>query len=322
MDTLKNNAVQSIQIGVEDFESDDPRRVLSAVRNITAGVLLLFKEKLRELSEKDSNEVLLKQKIKPILRDGIVEFVGSGGKTVDVHHIEERLRSLKVDVDWQRVHKIIQVRNNVEHYYLTDNEMHVKELISESFIVIQNFIKTALKEEPIDLLGKDTWTTLLDTAEVYKKEKEACKKEMAKVDWKSYILKEVMDRLRCTTCQSELIKPSGIDHENPAFSSFSCMSCNDEFFASEEAISELVNKRLGSEIYSSLKESEDSPVTNCQDCGQETFILRDENKCLLCQSEAYYYDCLYCSGRLSPDEQFLEGVCGSCQHGYDKMMAE
>ena len=77
MDTLIDNAVQSIQIGVEDFTSDDPRRVLSAVRNVSAGVLLLFKEKLRELSEEGTDEVLLKQKIKPVPVDGKIIFVGS-----------------------------------------------------------------------------------------------------------------------------------------------------------------------------------------------------------------------------------------------------
>lgn len=63
MDTLLNNAISSIQIGIEDYESEDERRVLSAVRNLTAGILLLFKEKLSELSPGDSNEVLLKQQI-------------------------------------------------------------------------------------------------------------------------------------------------------------------------------------------------------------------------------------------------------------------
>jgi hypothetical protein len=47
MDTILENAVQSIQIGVEDYESDDPRRMLSAIRNVTAGILLLFKEKIK-----------------------------------------------------------------------------------------------------------------------------------------------------------------------------------------------------------------------------------------------------------------------------------
>ena len=66
--SLFENALHSIQIGVEDFGSDDPRRILSAVRNVQAGVLLLCKEKLRRLSP--DGELLLKQKLEPILGAG------------------------------------------------------------------------------------------------------------------------------------------------------------------------------------------------------------------------------------------------------------
>jgi len=48
--TILDNAVQSIQIGIEDYRSSDPRRLLSAIRNVQAGILLLCKEQLRRLS--------------------------------------------------------------------------------------------------------------------------------------------------------------------------------------------------------------------------------------------------------------------------------
>ena len=107
MDTLLKNAIISIQLGVEDYKSEDNRRVLSAIRNITAGILLLFKEKLRLLSPKDSDEVLIKQKILPKLNDdGSVVFLGSGKKTVDVQLIKERFGSLSINVDWNRFEEI------------------------------------------------------------------------------------------------------------------------------------------------------------------------------------------------------------------------
>lgn len=59
MHTLLSNAIQSIEIGVEDFQSQDQRRLLSAVRNIQAGILLLCKEHLRKLSPPTSDEVLV-----------------------------------------------------------------------------------------------------------------------------------------------------------------------------------------------------------------------------------------------------------------------
>jgi hypothetical protein len=45
---LLNNAVESIQVGIEDYEAGTPARLRSCVRSIHAGVLLLFKERLRQ----------------------------------------------------------------------------------------------------------------------------------------------------------------------------------------------------------------------------------------------------------------------------------
>jgi hypothetical protein len=52
MNPLLKNAVVSIQLGLEDFASDDGRRIISAARNLYSGVLLLAKEVLRQLSVK------------------------------------------------------------------------------------------------------------------------------------------------------------------------------------------------------------------------------------------------------------------------------
>jgi hypothetical protein len=40
---LLNNAIGSITVGVEDSASTESARLLSAVRNIYAGILLLYK---------------------------------------------------------------------------------------------------------------------------------------------------------------------------------------------------------------------------------------------------------------------------------------
>jgi hypothetical protein len=58
---LLENAVVSIQLGLEDFSSKDERRVISAARNLYAGVLLLCKEVLRQLSPPASNDLLSSQ---------------------------------------------------------------------------------------------------------------------------------------------------------------------------------------------------------------------------------------------------------------------
>src|SRR3712207_4721065 len=91
--SLFENAPHSIQIGVEDLASTDARRVLSAVRNVQAGMLLLCKEKLRRMSP--DGDALLKQKLEPVLGPGgVVTVKGVGTKTVDVQGIKGRFKSL------------------------------------------------------------------------------------------------------------------------------------------------------------------------------------------------------------------------------------
>lgn len=88
---LLTNAVQSIQLGVEDYGAGTPPRLLSAVRNIHAGILLLYKEALRRRSPEGSKDVLIKAKIVPSHdKDGQLVFLGAGKKTVDTRQIRER----------------------------------------------------------------------------------------------------------------------------------------------------------------------------------------------------------------------------------------
>ena len=101
--TILNNAVLSIKIGVEDYDSTQSGRVISSVRNIYAGILLLFKEKLRRLSPSNSNEVLIKRDVIPRLNNGVLEFFGTGKKTVEAWQIENRFSNLGIRIDWEKM---------------------------------------------------------------------------------------------------------------------------------------------------------------------------------------------------------------------------
>jgi hypothetical protein len=66
--SLFDNAISSIKIGITDFEdfedSAEDGRLLSSVRNIYAGILLLYKEVLLRLSPSGSNEVFANSNLK------------------------------------------------------------------------------------------------------------------------------------------------------------------------------------------------------------------------------------------------------------------
>lgn len=312
VDTLLNNAISSIQLGVEDYEAEDQRRVLSAVRNLTAGILLLFKEKLRALSPDGSDEVLLKQQIKPAMgAGGHVSFVGKGKKTVDVFQIEERLTSLGIELDWKRFKRVVSVRNEIEHYCSSESEARMKELLSDCFLIIRNFITNHLNCEPYELLGAHAWAVLLKVSEVYCQELEECKKEFENIDWRSETLEAVEEEIRCSNCQSQLVKPTNPD-EAPQCLEFHCSSCG-ECFLFEEIVADLVFEYYEVDNYLSVKDGGDSPTSDCHECGFETFVIA-EDQCVRCGARRAHTSCAICGEYLSTDEQDLNGLCGYHHH--------
>ncbi|MBU67013.1 MAG: hypothetical protein CL858_26775 [Cupriavidus sp.] len=313
MDTILKNAVQSIQIGVEDFQSTDPRRVLSATRNIMAGVLLLFKEKLRLLSPRGSDEVLIKQKLLPQHGpNGSVVFHGEGKKTVDVQQIKERFESLGIVVDMATFDKISKIRNNIEHYLVTESPNAIKELVADSFLIIRDFVTKELGLEPVDLLGVTTWNALLETSAVMEKERAECKAAMEEIDWGSDLMHEVSADLTCLSCESSLLKPVDPEVDTVLELDFKCTVCGEEFEL-VDMLEKAVAEHFAYEIYTSFTDGGESPVATCWECGRETFV-RAEKECLACTTTPEYDTCAVCSAGLGPDEQEFNGLCGYHYH--------
>ena len=221
--SILKNAIDSIIVGVEDYNMNDERRLISSTRNIYAGILLLFKHRLVELSPPESDEVLIKQKLLPRLNENKeLEWSGTGKKTVDTFQIRERFKSLNIDVDWKRLDKINTYRNNIEHYYATESKESVQTLLSNSFLVIRDFIKDYLNERPEELLGNRTYNTLVQINEVHEVEREECFESYKKIG------DEVSSRLlkysgECHTCGSDLIQYDEVEIKNFNWStSYSC----------------------------------------------------------------------------------------------------
>lgn len=311
-----NNAVQSIQIGVEDYRalSEDPRRAASAVRNLAAGVLLLLKHKLAILSPDGSDAALIRDRLLPVLLpDGTVSVRGASGgrKTVDAAQIEERLRSLGVDVDWPRVRAIVRVRNEIEHYCTSTSVARIQELLADVFVVIRAFIVTQMQEEPVDLLGAATWATLLEVHDVYAQEAAAVAKALAAVAWGDEGVAHVVSHLRCATCQSELLKP--IDPEaDPSALELQCSSCGEvhEFADLAEAAAE---EAYFADQYLPMTDGGEPALDTCPECGRNTFLVSSAT-CIACGTGLDYTACGLCGEALGVDEQDLNGLCSYHYH--------
>lgn len=307
MNTILKNAIQSVQIGVEDFQSDDSRRILSATRNIGAGILLLFKEKLRALSPEDSDEALIKVTILPMFNSqNEVVFKGYGKKTVDVQSIKDRFNSLGVRVDWVRFDKLSRTRNDIEHYFTSESPAIIQELISNSFVIIRDFISTQLNYEPVELLGEETWKVLLENNEVYEQHLQECKEELAQIRWHAGTMSEIALLFCCPFCSSELIKPFGEVNDDIFSLGFACTACQ-QIFSYPDMVEEAIDDCYSDEIYDAIKNGF-SLFDTCHECGKKTFDC-SENNCIACGTELYFKECSLCGESLSTEEQDNGGLC-------------
>lgn len=316
MNTLLANAVAAIRLGVEDFQSTDSARLISAVRNITAGVLLLFKEKLRQMSPPNSDEVLLKERLRPaISKSGQITFVGIGRKTVDVQQIKERFKSLDVSVDWKRVDQLVQLRNDLEHYYTMASLAAVQGAIADAFAVLQSFVTVELNVEPLDLLGEPTWHALLAQSYVFEVQRAACRSELEKINWPDAVYADVVVEIRCVRCHSELVKPVDVDVKDILSLDFQCTSCG-EISQFDDAVGDAIAAAFAGEAYIAMTDGGDPPIVSCHECGQYAFHLKNV-VCLLCRGTLRYTECAVCSDSLGPEDQENSGLCG-----YHKWQAE
>lgn len=312
--SILKNAVDSISIGLEDFSSPDQRRVISCTRNIFAGILLLFKHKLSLLSAQDSDEALIKQRVLPVLDEKEnLQWKGKGKKTVNVQNIKERFESLNIDVDWNRIEKINNFRNDIEHYYSSLNHQAIRSLISDSFIIINDFIRKHLNLDPKALLGDEAWSVLIEVNEVYEREKSECITAIEKLEFFSSEIMSAFESYSCNECGSGLIVPS--IHEGEAIESdFICKSCG-KTLPYEDIVKLAIAEYYSHEVYLSHTDGGDSPITDCPEC--DGIYLYNEGICSSCGHTAEH-KCQRCGSTIMPEELSTEPFCGYCAHVMSK----
>lgn len=312
--SILKNALDSIAIGLEDFKSTDERRIISSTRNIFAGILLLFKHKLCELSPEDSGEALIKQKVLPeIDATGAFNWIGRGKKTVDVQNIKERFKSLNISVDWKRLERINQYRNDIEHYYSTLKNESVQQLISDSFLIIRDFIADELEEDPKSLLGEGYWKILVDVNEVYAKEKQECDFSLKKLDYFNDQILLALQAYQCENCGSGLIETQ--DSGKAIDASFKCRACGKDSYY-EEIVNDAVNEFYEIDAYQAHMDGGDAPVVDCPFCFDGTYIFY-ESVCASCGDSATH-QCVRCSCNIPPEEISEDDFCGYCSYLIEK----
>lgn len=304
MNPLLKNAVVSIQLGLEDFASDDERRIISAARNLYSGVLLLAKEVLRQLSPPGSNDILIRIKKKAAVNqvDGNVMLVGDGKKTIDRFEIEEIFKQLQLAVDLSNLKRLAEIRNDIEHMHPQHAPALIQEAIADAMPIIRDIVVKELQEEPSALLGSQAWEALLNEAKVFKQEQAACRASFGSVNWETKTLADAFKDFQCPECSSSLVRNEMAKAKKPKDLVLVCSKCG-EYAELDEVIEAALKESLWAEGHIAAMEDGRPVLEECPECCKETYSFA-EGKCLNpgCDFSLDGYECAICGEGLTLDD--------------------
>jgi len=312
MNNLFTNAVQSLQNGMEDYRSNDPKRALSAVRNTYAGILLLAKEVLVRSAPAVDPKNILSSRYKPVRNaSGKVEHIPDGPQTVDFDSLAKRFADFGLSIDRKALSELNKIRNDIEHMFTTQSHSAVREAVAKALPVVTDLFRQA-KEQPAETLG-DAWEIMLEVSDVYERELRACKASLEKIDWRSGALEDAPKS--CPHCSSALV--AQIDEDNGDMQSIQakCRACGSDVSA-EELVEAALNTLFEEHDYTAAKDGGDPIVYDCPECGVAAYIIDEtEQGCAWCE---FVLDdkCGYCSTSLTPSNVSADNssVCSYCDN--------
>ncbi|MGY3484607.1 DNA-directed RNA polymerase subunit RPC12/RpoP [Bradyrhizobium sp. USDA 4011] len=314
MNTLFDNAIQSIQLGIEDYEHNDPKRALSAVRNFYAGTLLLAKEVLVRAAPKADVKAIIGSKFVPVPDGNGGVIYEASNKTVDFTEIGDRFKAFGHKIDKSALADLNKIRNDMEHYYTNASGKKVREAIARAFPVIVELFKQ-LHEAPRKHLGK-CWDTMLEVKTVYDHELAECQASFDKVDWKSSAMANA-ERV-CPKCDSRLIhqkNPHNTVHEN---ADAMCRQCGEDLDA-YEVLEAALKEHFAGDNYIAMTDGGEESLATCPECSYETYVMsEDERGCAWCQLELD--KCQRCFTSLTPSNVSWDShrFCSYCDHVMSK----
>ncbi|PMQ06540.1 hypothetical protein DyAD56_03525 [Dyella sp. AD56] len=314
---LYQNALDAIRIGVEDFIMGEPPRLASAVRNLTTGLLLLCKEKLRRLSPDD--EILIWKHLKPVPGGtSAVKLEHFGQQTVDVNEIKERFKSFGVAVDFAQLERVVKVRNQLEHHYVEKPEVVLSAFV-DGFHFLRSFLPIQLGADPSTVLGERAWNELLNQSAVYAAMLKECTETFKpiEVDGLPALLGAFLISPTCIHCASSLVGQVEPDNASPFDIRFKCEACGKTSdFA--DWMAEMLADHFAGEAYLAIKDGGAPPTDTCPECGNGTYVSED-GQCFACGFEMPDgVACGVCNEPLSLEDY----GCGDRLCSYHRYVAE
>lgn len=334
---LLENALLSIQLGIEDFqlsvspesEGGSPQRALSSVRNLYAGMLLLFKYRIAiSVDSGDKAYQLIHTPPHSILPhpdgEGGVTWKPRGrfkSTTIDVPKIKERFESFDIVVDWAVVEKLQECRNHLEHLHPQNTMGEVAEFVADLFPVLSDFITNELKQVPQSVLGS-SWDIMLQHRNFFMKKLAECESSWDESDIPSGMF-EFLDDCNCPECGSTLLKASQdcVDagetvSDNDDVFKYICIACGES-----DLIAPLLQNSFEKEFFYWPPNGDEPTHEECSECGRDNFVIA-EQCCRWCGGSLDYSACSICEERLNQDDQANDGLCGYHSHMQEKFDRE
>jgi len=320
MSEIFENAISSIILGIEDFETGSDARMLSSARNYYAGLLLLAKECLvRAAPEADPMKVI-GAKFKPVPDgDGGVEHEVVGYTTVDLSQLKSRFKDFKLPWPDADIDKLQRFRNDLEHHHLKEPVSALGEAIASSFPMVVDFCDI-LDEDPQAHLV-DVWGTILEQHDAFQKVKKQCFDSLEVIEWPAEVSK--LDRMSCPACGSSLIgqaDPANTDHEQVEGK---CYQCGEEI-AFDTLMELVVKTSYEIDAYLMAKDSLNAAFDYCPECAVKAYVDSGEaSVCFNC-GVSIAGECSRCSTTIDLNEYNPDhpNLCSYCAHMWEKVMRE
>lgn len=346
---LAKNAIESIRLGFEDYEmaSKDKGRIISSIRNMYAGILLLLKEELRCLSPKGSYDVLIQSEIELFYDSQLQQLICKGknksngniGKTIDFNEMKYRFKIMGRPLSSTLINLITEIkkeRNNIEHYYSNETINTLQGLVAKSTLVINELFKNYLHEDPIMVLG-NTWKEMLEVKTLHdelRKDYLTGLKKALHSSKDSRWFQLIRDYYACPECGIDIfeIEKGSSDIQ------FTCKGCNtkqnieDVKKAFPESYCKELEYRMNREYGLDSDDIElgvSERVLACPKCGKKTYLYlpdQDVSKCENCNFEYSYINCSMCSTTLESyeldDAENNRGLCSYCLYKMHKIEEE
>jgi hypothetical protein len=336
VDKLLANAQMSIRLGMEDFqrcqppeaEGGDAARALSAVRNLFAGVLLLFKYKIATSVEEPDDAAALIFNPPEVLPyadgEGGIEWKPVGNfkrSTIDVATIKKRFDGFDIEVDWKTIDKLQECRNHLEHLHPANSLGEVAGFVADLFPLLRDFVQGHLQVAPAELLGP-AWPIMLAHHDFLTATSQECAQAWEDADVPEK-MKEWLSAAQCDTCKSSLLRPhqedidagESVAHADQEFR-FSCVGCGHSGLIAPRLI-----KALNKAYDYDHRDGGEPGVEECMECQRDTFIIQ-EQCCSWCDATLDYTKCKFCSEPLRQDDQHNGGLCGYHAHMMEKAMRD